>query len=303
MNEKITDKHIRIAVRQFFKRQYVDNRAGKSKWEIFEEFRPFTGFAGNVNQIDMVVVGVYEKNKKIIALEIKISRQDFLKDVCSFYEKHKYALELSNEFYYVCPWGLIDPGEIPDEAGLYYLNKGNKLTKKKQSKPRKMDCIDMEYFQSFAQYFGSTINPSLVPVEYLGKEITQKEFMELVAKKADEMRTYEDRRKIEEEIKNGLGELPELERRYKELLNAGGEYFPPSITDEERKVRHDSAAQSIRNSKYVQTRIGEIIKDLNFLSRKIITAIQLCENLKRGNEGQRESSNRATVGIRAEEKE
>jgi hypothetical protein len=71
-------------------------------------------------------------NPLSIAYEIKVSRQDFLND----HKWHNY-LNYCNEFYFVCPSGLIDKSELPDEVGLIYIAKtGTRLFKKKPAQRR-----------------------------------------------------------------------------------------------------------------------------------------------------------------------
>ena len=145
-------------------------------WALYEEFRPFTGFDGNVNQIDAIAVGLYAKNEKIIAFEIKTERGDFLKDVSQFMHKHRFALEISNEFYYVCPWGLIDKTELPDIAGLLYVNKAHKIQVKKVSALRTKGDLPLRYVQAILQNSRKRINYAEIPVQYLGRNWTQRTF-------------------------------------------------------------------------------------------------------------------------------
>lgn len=56
--------------------------------------------------------------RPIIGYEIKISNSDFRRD-----RKWPGYLQYCNLFYFVCPWGLIDKRQVPDEAGLIYLSK------------------------------------------------------------------------------------------------------------------------------------------------------------------------------------
>lgn len=55
---------------------------------------------------------------RITAYEIKTSRADFLRD-----KKWRDYLEYCTQFYFVCPWGMIDPCEIESPAGLIYASK------------------------------------------------------------------------------------------------------------------------------------------------------------------------------------
>ena len=63
-----------------------------------------------------------------IGYEIKVNRQDFLRD-----EKWKGYLSMCHEFYFVAPKGVIEPDELPPEAGLVVPSANCKrlLTKKK----------------------------------------------------------------------------------------------------------------------------------------------------------------------------
>ena len=56
--------------------------------------------------------------RPIIGYEVKVSRSDFRRD-----RKWPGYLQYCNLFYFVVPWGLIEPKEVPEEAGLCYLTK------------------------------------------------------------------------------------------------------------------------------------------------------------------------------------
>lgn len=74
-------------------------------------------------------------NSLSIGYEIKVSRQDFLND-----QKWHNYLQYCNEFYFVCPSGLIDKSELPAEVGLLYVAKtGTRLFKKKPAQRRIVD--------------------------------------------------------------------------------------------------------------------------------------------------------------------
>jgi len=91
-----------------------------------------THMAKKLLRMDMWVMERSWAHPLAIAYEIKISRQDFLKD-----NKWHHYLDYCNEFYFVCPRGLIDPDELPPEAGLLYVTtKGNKLYCKKKAMRR-----------------------------------------------------------------------------------------------------------------------------------------------------------------------
>lgn len=65
----------------------------------------------------------------ITGYEIKVSRSDFRQDA----KWHLY-LQYCNEFYFVCPAGLIKKDELPDNVGLiWYYPETGKLFKKKKA--------------------------------------------------------------------------------------------------------------------------------------------------------------------------
>ncbi len=66
------------------------------------------------------------------AYEIKVSRSDFTGD-----RKYQGVYQCCNEFYWVCPPGLIRPEEVDDAAGLLWGSmSGSKLFTKKKAKYR-----------------------------------------------------------------------------------------------------------------------------------------------------------------------
>jgi len=60
----------------------------------------------------------YSWTKPIIGYEVKVSHNDFRRD-----RKWISYLQYCNLFYFVCPWGVIEKREVPDEGGLIYLTK------------------------------------------------------------------------------------------------------------------------------------------------------------------------------------
>jgi hypothetical protein len=67
--------------------------------------------------------------------EIKVTRRDYIQD-----EKWKDYLPLCHELYFVCPWGVIQPEEVPASCGLIWMSRN--LTKgyvKKKADFRKIE--------------------------------------------------------------------------------------------------------------------------------------------------------------------
>ena len=55
-----------------------------------------------------------------IGYEVKVSRSDFKQD-----NKWREYLSYCHWFYFVCPWGLIQPEEIEKDAGLCWVSKNS----------------------------------------------------------------------------------------------------------------------------------------------------------------------------------
>lgn len=176
-------------------------------WANFFQFRPMTSWEASSNAIDLLSVGLWRKQDKIVAHEIKISRSDFLRDLKKFKTKHGIALKISHEFYYVCPWGLIPKNEIPDVAGLMYVDKGFKIRITKPAILRELDAIPFHFFQGFAQEFGNTVNHTKIPVKFLGKDMTQDDFEKLLEGKRD----WDFERNVEKKAKEMIQEKEKKE--------------------------------------------------------------------------------------------
>lgn len=74
-------------------------------------------------------------NARVTGYEVKVSRSDFLRDA----KWHQY-LAYCNDFYFVCPQGILDVSEIPADAGLIEASKNNRrLLLRKKSPVRSIE--------------------------------------------------------------------------------------------------------------------------------------------------------------------
>ena len=88
---------------------------------IFPELRLGSGYCGVAQRrIDLFIISSNAGNETT-AFEIKVSKQDFKKDIDNDL-KQRGARLYSNYFYYVAPKGLIKPEEVPLWAGLLELD-------------------------------------------------------------------------------------------------------------------------------------------------------------------------------------
>ncbi|ASS76839.1 hypothetical protein CIG75_19090 [Tumebacillus algifaecis] len=79
----------------------------------------------------------------ITGYEVKVDRQDFLRD-----EKWPGYMKHCHRFSFVCPHGLIQPEELPDDVGLIYYKpeKGTLYTKRKALYRNIVMSSDMLYY-------------------------------------------------------------------------------------------------------------------------------------------------------------
>ncbi len=80
-----------------------------------------TWFNHNLRKLDAWVMPRSYTNFTTIGYEIKISKSDFKRD-CKWLEYLPYC----HQFYFVCPWGLIQPDEVNGDAGLCWVSKNGK---------------------------------------------------------------------------------------------------------------------------------------------------------------------------------
>lgn len=230
----VTNQEIRTALERRFTKGHA----------VFREFRTLTGYA-HARYIDLLAVGIWETTWGIKAFEIKVSKNDFLQDVAIFEKKHGDAIGISHEFYYVCPWRMIDKSEVPEIAGLFYMNKSGSVIKKKQAQRRILKAMPMSFFGAFAREFGHKIDHTKIPIKYLGKEISQDDFLELVETAKDYSFKRDVEKKAEEIHKELMKEVSQLSGLQRVLSNICGiNYFdenkPKKLIEHIRKIQEMS---------------------------------------------------------------
>jgi len=110
------------------------NKYRGPEWAFFKEVRCGTGYSMGARIFGREAPG-RSPEKRLDAyafhlwpsggymphvFEIKITRSDFLREM-KRPKKYVSALALSQFFYYVTPKGLVQPDEVPDEAGLIWV--------------------------------------------------------------------------------------------------------------------------------------------------------------------------------------
>jgi hypothetical protein len=156
------------------------NRHSGSSWAYFEELRTKTGYSGHVGYIDAYAIGLWNENRSFIAYEVKATRGDFKSDVEQFSSKQASAVRNSTQFYYACPHGVIKPEEVPDVAGLIWVDAGGAKAKK-VAPVRELpgNCLDIDFTMALLRAAAGAPAKKTVAFKYLGKEITEEELVAL----------------------------------------------------------------------------------------------------------------------------
>jgi len=232
----------------------------KSNHAVFIEFRTVTGYAAVPSYIDMLAVGLYVKNRGIKAFEIKISRADFISDVKQFEYKHGHALDISTEFYYVCPWNMIEKGEVPEKAGLIFIDSANQIKTIKRATLRDKENISMLHFQAFAMQFGNKIEIKW-DTRFLGKDITSKDLEREVERRLKEKSNYEEqklRERIEGEIKEKESAAQDIIHKMKNEGYLYAEELSPLLADKLIALCREG-----RKARTLASRLGSIQEEIS----------------------------------------
>lgn len=90
------------------------------EWVVLEEIE--NPERGNYRRFDIVAISV-RGAPRVIVLEIKASRSDFLNEIRDPMKREP-GMRLGTEFLYVVPTGMIDKSEVPDGCGLIEVQNG-----------------------------------------------------------------------------------------------------------------------------------------------------------------------------------
>ena len=133
-----TTRDIVDALNEKYRRLSEGGYTGAPKWIYFSEL-PNNRFASR--RVDFWAMACWGSlDYKRVSFEIKITRGDFLHELKDPTKK-EFAMEISNEFYFVTPPDLIKEDELPDDCGLIELSQDGRLITKVKATSRKPDFI------------------------------------------------------------------------------------------------------------------------------------------------------------------
>lgn len=256
---------------------------GTMEWIILEEFRtagedPNRNYQGKT-YIDMFVVGGWRTNRCMQAFEIKISRQDFIKDIESFIVKQGETLKNSTQFWYVCPTGLISPEEVPEECGLYWVSESGKLSKKKVAPIRSLEVLSFSFVQSLLSRISKTSKPFSYSMKYLNTEFTEEEICNLVQQKYKEELHSLLLEEVEDRVNKKLSKALRQESNVLYILEHGFGYIEKRLIedmDQEGLIAHTEKIRkfldminSIKSLKYLYDNSNRLTARLKELANEI----------------------------------
>lgn len=210
--------------------------------------------------MDALAIKKSWKNPCFTGYEIKVSRSDFVRDT-----KWPAYLDMCHEFYFVCPKGMIQPEELPNEVGLLWFNTESKsFYTKRKAQYRKIEipnnvlmCIIMShlspdrhpFYSSTREFFEGWLEYKRTSDE-LGYQV-RSEIVKRMAKIENEnrrlkydLKTYEEQEEILEKTKEVL------------FKHGAGWFFKsqmPDVIDEMLKQKttklSDKMLQELQNAK------------------------------------------------------
>lgn len=199
-----------------------------------------------------------------IGYEVKVSRSDFLQD-----DKWRKYMDTCHEFYFVCPWGLIDKTELPEKVGLMWSSKnGTRLYTRRKAVRRKEEpeqdllyYILMNRVKITSSNFGYNYNNNKKKYwqQWLKNRELDREFGRMVSEKIGETvrkeidRVDRENRQLRQENES----LQRVKEKLDELKELG------ITTYDLKKVLNEGIGGLLENS------VGQLRNNLNSLKRSI----------------------------------
>jgi len=131
-------------------------RPGSEKCIVVSQLADGTGF-GRSGWIDVAVFEMWPSNGlRRIAIEIKVSRQDFLREIANP-NKNGWVRQAFHEFYFAAPAGIFDVSELPAGAG-WIMPRGDSVVIKKAASVNNDAAIDDGLFAAILRLFHRRIH-------------------------------------------------------------------------------------------------------------------------------------------------
>lgn len=154
----------------------LHEKYGEDPWYYITEVPHATGGFGRT--IDAIAINVWQSQFQLLAFEIKTSRGDFTREV-NDPSKRKPFVDLSSQFYFVVPVGMVQPDEVPAECGLMYAEK-TRLKRVKIAQQREVESIPPGFFRSLVRQLGRKYEVAYKGrkcFRLAGQDLTHEEFL------------------------------------------------------------------------------------------------------------------------------
>lgn len=119
------------------------------EWACFRELATWTGFTPRL--IDYYAFNCWHSKDFLrVAYEVKISRSDFKRELLEPFKREP-AMKLSNEFYFICPLGMLRPEEIPPGCGLRDVSETGRIRTRLRAPKREVAEPNLPFIASLAR--------------------------------------------------------------------------------------------------------------------------------------------------------
>ncbi len=150
-------------------------------WLVLDEVADAPGF-GARNRIDHCAVGVWGSNAAaVIAFEVKVSRQDWLRELDKPRKRERFCEEC-NEFWFVCAPGVAEKAEVPEGTGLMVV-RGERLVtvvRAPHSKYEPTPAMVATLFRAAVRWAAELEHQNQRFAEFAGRPITVEDLDRLV---------------------------------------------------------------------------------------------------------------------------
>lgn len=151
----------------------------------------------DVPRMDAWVMNPSWANPQTTAYEIKVSRGDFLSD-----EKWENYLPFCNKFWFVVPWKMVKPEEVPKNAGLMWCTStGNRVIRKRKPEYRECDPSDLDLVYRYLLMWRTQITRE------------QRRQVDSVKYWKDWLKQKKDKKKLGQRVSNELANIVRSARR------------------------------------------------------------------------------------------
>lgn len=231
-------KQIRKAVHMKF-----SSEERTKQWSVYDEFRWQMGYY--TRTIDVMVFSTWGSNVPVQAFEIKASRSDFFNDIKEFKEKQGRFVDISNMFWYVTPWGMVKPGEVPECAGLYWVNKSKKLVRKKQAQLREVDEYPPSFVASLAKANSYFYNYNENYLYLDGEKMTLERASQKIEKFIKGKLRFEVRQEVQNKLKSEWNDLEKKREHFRNVITAS-----KAISSAFEEVFNDKSLEILKKRGY-----------------------------------------------------